>query len=247
MYVFQLKNVSVYYNRVCALKDINLKIEEGEFLGIIGPNGGGKTTLLKVLLGLVKPSAGEVIVNSNPLMGYVPQYSAFNRYFPINVLDVVLTGMLKKPLKPFHRYTPEDVKKADSIMERLGILELRKRHIRQLSGGQVQKILIARALTAQPDILLLDEPTANIDAHSRTEIFELLEKLNEHMTIVMVSHDLSAVSCYVNSIACLNQKLLYHGDARLTGDRLEKVYGCPVDLIHGFPQRIPGCHKERIS
>lgn len=245
MYDIEIKNVSVYYDNVCALKDVNLKVKKGEFLGIIGPNGGGKTTLLKLILGLIKPSSGNINIKRNMPIGYVPQFSFFNKHFPVKVLDVVLMGQLKKSLKLFHRYTEEDIKKADKIMEQLGILGFRDRQFGQLSGGQLQKVLIARALTVEPGILLLDEPTANLDAQSKTEIYELLKKLNKHITIVLVSHDMGAISSYVDTIACLNQKLYYHGEAKLSNNTIEKVYGCPIDLIvHGFPHRVLRPHEQ---
>ncbi|MDI3533826.1 MAG: zinc transport system ATP-binding protein [Thermosediminibacterales bacterium] len=217
MYDLELKNVNVYYDKVCALKNINLQVKKSEFLGIIGPNGGGKTTLLKLILGMIKPSSGIVNINENITIGYVPQTSNFNKHFPIKVLDVILMGRLDKSLKLFHKYTKEDVEKVGKIMERLGILELRDRQVGELSGGQLQKVLIARALAVEPKMLLLDEPTANIDVQSKTEIFEILKKLNEQVTIILVTHDIGIMSSYVDTIAFLNQKLYYHGAAKTDG------------------------------
>lgn len=248
MYDIELENVSVYYDNVCALKDIILKVKEKEFLGIIGPNGGGKTTLIKVLLGLIKPSTGTVKTKEDITMGYVPQFTFFNRQFPVNVIDVILMGKLRKPMRLFHKFAALDVEKADIIMEQLGILELRNRQIKQLSGGQLQKVLMARALAVEPRVLLLDEPTASIDAHYTTEIYEILKKINQQVTIVLITHDIGAISTYVDSIACLNRELFYHEDAKLTDNSIQKVYGCPIDLIaHGLPHRILKQHEGRVS
>lgn len=217
MYDLELKNVNVYYDKVCALKNINLQVKKNEFLGIIGPNGGGKTTLLKLILGMIKPASGVININKNITIGYVPQTSNFNKHFPIKVLDVILMGRLDKSLKLFHKYTKEDVEKVSKIMERLGILELRDRQVGELSGGQLQKALIARALAVEPKMLLLDEPTANIDVQSKTEIFEILKKLNEQVTIILVTHDIGIMSSYVDTIAFLNQKLYYQRAAKTDG------------------------------
>ncbi|MFW5991628.1 MAG: metal ABC transporter ATP-binding protein [Halanaerobiaceae bacterium] len=251
MYAVELNNISVYYNHVCALREINLKIKENEFLGIIGPNGAGKSTLLKVILGLIRPSEGEVFIfgrnikHSTEVIGYVPQASAFDSSFPISVLDVVLMGKLKGGLKLFHRYSKKDTGAVENILDSLGLYKLRNRQIGQLSRGQLQRVLIARALAVDSEILLLDEPTANVDVNSRNQIYSLLEKLNSEITIVVVTHDMAAVSTYFDSIACLNKELHYHGDKELDRKTVEKMYGCPIELIaHGVPHRVLGFHEE---
>lgn len=243
----EVKNVSVNYGSVRALDNINLKIRKGEFLGIIGPNGGGKTTLLKALLGLIKPSEGEIIIKNNKSIGYVPQFSNFDRSFPISVIDVVLMGTLKGRMKFFKKYKKEDIKNAEKIMKDLGISEFRNRQIGQLSGGQLQKVLIARALIMDPDIIILDEPTASLDANSKTEIYDLLKNLNATKTIIIVSHDVGVINSYIGNVACLNKNLYYHGnDNKLNQDILEKVYGCPVEILaHGdTPHRVVMKHEE---
>ncbi|RKD29559.1 metal ABC transporter ATP-binding protein [Thermohalobacter berrensis] len=241
----EVKNVSVHYGNVCALNGVNLKIKKGDFLGIIGPNGGGKTTLLKVILGLTKPSSGKVIKKNGTTISYVPQFSSFSRGFPIKVLDVILMGRLKKGINFFHRYSKEDIEKADYIMEKLQISKFRDRQIGQLSGGQLQKVLIARALAVEPNILLLDEPTASLDTNSKTEIYQLLKSINKDVTVVLVSHDIGTISSYVKSIACINQSLFYHGKTELSRESIEKTYGCPIDLVaHGFPHRVLRKHEE---
>lgn len=247
MNVIEVKDLNVYYGPVQALSNINLKVKKGEFLGIIGPNGGGKTTLLKVLLGLIKPDEGNVKININTPIGYVPQFSHFDREFPIKVLDVVLLGALEGRIKPFHRFKKNQIKKAEDIMNSLGIIEFRNRQISQLSGGQLQKVLIARALMVEPEIMILDEPTASLDANSKTEIYNLLKRLNKDKTIIVVSHDMGVINSYIHTVACLNKNLHYHGDdTKLNENILEKVYGCPVELVaHGpTPHRVLRTHEE---
>ncbi len=247
----EIENLTVYYQNVCALSNINLKVKDREFVGIIGPNGGGKSTLLKSILGLIRPYEGKIrIYNKAPdrahgLIGYVPQFSKFNRDFPITVMEVVLMGRLSRRIPIFHRYTAEDIDIAEGIMKKLGIYQLRNRQIGELSGGQLQRTLIARALAVQPKILLLDEPTASLDASSKSDIYAILKKLNEDITILLVTHDMGAISSHIDTIACLNTKLYYHGKAELGEEVLHQVYGCPVDLIaHGVPHRVFKEHEE---
>mgnify|MGYP000998803449 CR=1 FL=1 len=247
----EIENLTVYYQEVCALSNISLTIKDKEFIGIIGPNGGGKTTLLRSILGLIRSYTGNIRIygrspdKAHGLLGYVPQLAKFNRNFPISVMEVVLMGRLSGRIPVFHRYTAEDRSIAESIMNDLGIYELRNRQIGQLSGGQLQRVLIARALAVQPKILLLDEPTASLDAGSKSDIYDILKKLNETITIILVSHDMAAISSYIHTLACLNTKLYYHGEAKLNEAVLYQIYGCPVDLIaHGVPHRVLKEHEE---
>ena len=251
--VIDLKNVSAYYENVRAIEDVTLQVRRGEFLGIIGPNGGGKSTLIKVILGLHKPIEGSVKIMGKNIyktdeklsIGYVPQASTFDRKFPISVLDVVLMARLRSNFSLFKKYSSEDKEIAFNILKELELSEFRKRQIGQLSGGQLQRVLIARALAVQPQIMLLDEPTASVDSSSRSLIFEILKELNKKMTVIVVTHDLEAVSAYFKSLACMNFSLHYHGDPKLTQDAIDKTYGCPVDLIaHGIPHRILSKHER---
>lgn len=246
----EIENLSVYYDDVCALSNINLTVSEKEFLGIIGPNGGGKSTLVKAILGLIKPSSGSVKIygkepgNQQRILGYVPQFLKFDRNFPINVMDVVLMGRLPAGCRLFHRYTKEDREIAETMLEKLGMHELKERQIGQLSGGQLQRVLIARALAVQPKIILLDEPTSSVDSTSKYQIYELLNKLNEEITVIVVTHDTEAVSSHIKSLACLNTKLYYHGAPELDNETFQQVYGCPVELIaHGVPHRVLKKHE----
>ena len=243
--VVKLEGVWVQYNGVPILEGINLAIEQDDFLGIIGPNGGGKTTLLKVILGLISPSRGKVSVLGKPPeksrsnIGYVPQHNLFDRDFPINVWDVVLMGRYGKS-GLFRRYSSEDRRATQDALQTVGMLDYKDRQMGKLSGGELQRIFIARALVAEPRLLLLDEPTASVDPAMQTEFYELLEKLKKQMAIVLVSHDISAVSIYVDKLACLNRQLHYHGSKEITPEILEATYKCPVQMIaHGFvPHRV---------
>lgn len=246
-----IEKLTVNYRHTPALSDVCLDVPEGEFLGIIGPNGGGKSTLLKAVLGLVPIADGKIEIFGNSakskrtVIGYVPQFALVDRTFPISAAEVVMTAFLKGPLHPFFRYTEEHRKAALKQMERVGIGELADRQISELSGGEFQRLLIARALATEPKILLLDEPTASVDPASREHIYGVLEELNKSVTIVMVTHDLMAISSEVNSIACLNQRLVYHGDPQLDAKTVNEMYGCPVDLIaHGVPHRVLGEHDH---
>ncbi len=243
--VVKLKDVWVRYDGEAVLEGINLSIGQSDFLGIIGPNGGGKTTLLKVMLGLITPRQGQVSIlgklpqNSRNSIGYVPQINVFDRDFPINVWDVVLmgrygnTGLVK-------RYGKADKDSAQRALETVGISNLKSRQIGKLSGGEQQRVFIARALVSQPKLLLLDEPTASVDPAMQTEFYELLDRLKKQMAIVLVSHDISAVSIYVDKIACLNRQLFYHGSKEISPEILEATYKCPVQMIaHGtVPHRV---------
>jgi zinc transport system ATP-binding protein len=243
-----LNKVWAKYNKNPILQDIDLTINEGDFVGLIGPNGGGKTTLFKVLLGLMKPYQGNVKILGNTVakgrryIGYVPQLLELDREFPVCVADVVRMGRLgKRGL--LQRYTPKDEVIVNRTLEQVGMLKLRDRPIAELSGGQRQRVYIARALASEPRILLLDEPTASVDPQRQTSIYELLKELNQFITIVMISHDIGAISAYVKTVGCLNHRLFFHGDPPLSTEAIEQTYQCPVDLIaHGVPHRVLSNH-----
>ena len=246
-----IENLTVNYGQVSAIADICLDVMSGEYLGIIGPNGGGKSTLLKAVLGLIPVSSGKIELYGKPLsenrglIGYVPQFTLFDKKFPITVREAVLTGRLKKTFKPFHRYSSQDKTESDRLLDKVGILSLGNRQLSELSGGEFQKMLIARALAVNPKLLLLDEPTASVDAKSREQIFSLLEEINREMTIILVTHDLLAIASQVKRLACLNRKLVYHGEPELNENIVNSLYGCPVDLIaHGVPHRVLKEHSK---
>ncbi len=240
----ELDHVWAGYDDHDILKDVTLSVDEQEFLGIIGPNGGGKTTLLKVILGILKPNRGTVKVFGQPpsrvhrLIGYVPQYLQFDRQFPISVWDVVLMGRLGKlGMRPF--YSKQDKEAALDALSQVQMEEFRGVQLSTLSGGQQQRVLIARALCSDPKLILLDEPTASIDKKMQKSIYELLTEINKSTTIILVTHDIGVLSSYVKKIGCINKYLIYHDDRELTKEMLEAAYECPVDLIaHGVPHRV---------
>ncbi|MEM8778913.1 MAG: metal ABC transporter ATP-binding protein [Cyanobacteria bacterium P01_G01_bin.49] len=244
-----LENVYAKYQKIPVLEEINLTIEEGDFLGLIGPNGGGKTTLFKVLLGLIKPYQGTVkifgrtVAKGRHCIGYVPQLLELDRDFPVCVADVVRMGRLGKR-HLLQRYTSKDEAIINRTLDQVGMLKLSDHPIGELSGGERQRVYIARALASEPRILLLDEPTASVDPQRQTSIYELLKDLNEFMTIVMISHDIGAISACVKTVGCLNHRLFFHGDPPLTTKVIEETYQCPVDLIaHGVPHRVLSQHN----
>lgn len=242
--VIRLEGVWAQYDGLPVLEDINLSLYEQDFLGIIGPNGAGKTTLLKVLLDLIQPTRGEVrIFGRSPkegrrFIGYVPQYTEFDRDFPISVWEIAMMGRLgRRGL--LRRYTHDDRRVVREALREVEMLEFKDRQIGELSSGERQRVYVARALATDPKILLLDEPTASVDIRILGSIYELLQRLNERVTIILVSHDIGVVSSYVKTIACLNRRLIYHASKEITPDMLEAAYGCPVDLIaHGMPHRV---------
>ncbi|MCX6113518.1 MAG: ATP-binding cassette domain-containing protein [Proteobacteria bacterium] len=199
------------------LKSINLNVKEKEFLGIVGPNGGGKTTLLKIILGLLKPTSGAV--ETRGLMSYVPQQLIFEKYFPISVLDVVLMGLVDT-LKYGIYHSKESADKALEALEKLRISNLSLKKFGELSGGQRQRVLIARAIINNPDILILDEPTANIDKSAQEKVLELLKKLNKTITILMVSHQFDFITSDVNRVICIDRKLHTHATKTVAGEKL---------------------------
>ncbi|MBE0480652.1 MAG: ABC transporter ATP-binding protein [Dehalococcoidia bacterium] len=243
--IIEVEDLWVAYNGMAVLEGINLSVRPNEFLGIIGPNGGGKTTLLKAILGLIQPSHGRVSVLGRPAgesrsrIGYVPQFNTSDREFPINVREVVLMGRTGKA-GLFRRYSRVDLEEADQALQTVGMREFGPRRIGELSGGELQRVFVARALVSQPAVLLLDEPTSSIDPAMQTDLYELLVKLKQRMSIIIVSHDIGAISIHVDQIACLNRRLYHHGSKEIAPEVLEATYQCPVQLIaHGHvPHRV---------
>jgi len=248
----EVKNLYVSFDGNPVLEDVNLTVEREDYLGIIGPNGGGKSTLLRTILGLITPDRGEIMVMGYPAqenhhqVGYVPQHALFDRCFPIRVGEVVLMGRLGK--RKGRCYSRQDRLIARQALQRVGMEHLRDRQIGELSGGERQRVLVARALAAEPSILLLDEPTASADPGFQVTFYELLAELNESMTIILVSHDISAVSRYVKRLACLNRQLFCSDNKEITPAMVEEMYHCPVDLIaHGIPHRVLPSHEGVVG
>jgi len=247
----EIKKLYGGYDHETILEDINLTINDNDFIGLIGPNGGGKTTLIKIILGLLPPKSGRVNVMGKPPqkgrqhIGYVPQFTVFDSDFPISVYDVVKMGRLSKK-RVFRPLTDQDDRIIEEKLAWVDMLDYKNRGIRELSGGQRQRVYIARALATEPEMLILDEPTISVDFESRAKIYELLHEINLHgVTILLVSHDLNVISRYVKTIGCLNRKLHYHGEKEITAEMLKAGYNCPVDLIaHGIPHRVLAEHQE---
>ena len=257
MAIIEIRDLTFAYQEEAVLKDVNLAIGPKDFVAVIGPNGGGKTTLVKLILGLLKPQKGSILVEgkspaeASPCIGYVPQDVHMNRNFPITVIDVVLMGKLDPKRGPLSRRSASSKADAMAALERMGIADHAEKKIGTLSGGQRQRMLIARALVTQPKLLLLDEPTASIDTRGRADLYLLLKELNEEITVLVVSHDLLVISRYVKSVACVNKNLHYHDHAEITGEMLGAMYSCtveetcPVELVgHGLPHRVIAEHTE---
>ncbi len=252
--LIEVKDLRAAYDGKTVLRDVNLRVYDRDFLGIIGPNGGGKTTLVRCILGLLKPTAGEVVCHScRPTggrdakfrMGYLPQYARIDRKFPITVEEVVLSGLAGcKP--PVARFTAADREKARSVMARMGLEGLERRPIGALSGGQLQRALLGRAVVSDPEVVILDEPSTYLDRHFEARLYELLADLNRECAIILVSHDIGTVLRQVKSIACVNETLDYHPDTGITPEWLERNFQCPIDLLgHGMlPHRVLGQHRH---
>ncbi len=260
MALIEINHLSLAYENDIILENINLQVDPLDFLAVIGPNGGGKTTLLKLLLGLIEPQQGSVEIMGMPpgrlggRIGYLPQYTTVSNSFPISVRDAVLMGKVAPGLKGvfglnFGKRSGDDVEKA---LERVGMLKHINRKISDLSGGQRQRVFVARAIVDEPSLLLLDEPAASVDQAGKSGLYCLLKELNAEMSIVMVSHDISVLGHGVKSVACVNRKVHLHDQPKLTHELLSEAYGetikgtCPIELVtHGeLPHRVLGFHPE---
>ena len=244
----ELENLSLTLGGQTVLDRINLVVDPGEYLALLGPNGGGKSTLLKIVLGLYQPSDGKVRVlgrsprQARPRVGYVPQQSHFDTDFPIRVSEVVRMGRLDSfRIGGFNR---ADRVAVDEALERVELRDHSEMPVGALSGGELQRVLIARALARRPQLLLLDEPTSNLDERIGHSVWDLFHSLSKEMTVILVSHDMGAVARSVGSVACLNQRLHIHPSKELTPEILEAAYGCPIDLLaHGHPHRVLADHE----
>jgi len=244
--LIEIQNLSVGYGSQRILDGVNLEITGEDFIGIIGPNGGGKTTLIKALIGMIPPWSGSIQRHiQNTQIGYLPQFNPFDKDFPITVTEVILSGLAgQKGL--WKRYTESDKEKATSLMKQAGIDHLKDKAIGHLSGGQMQRTLLCRALINNPQLLILDEPSTFVDNQFEHELFLWLKTLNEKMAIIMVSHDLGMISSHVKTIACVNRNLHYHPSNKITAEQLQS-YNCPIKLItHGeVPHQVLAKHLNK--
>ncbi len=244
--LIEIKDLTVAYDDQVVLEKVNLTIGDHDFLGVIGPNGGGKTTLLKAILGLVKIQSGTITFPESDrkegLIGYLPQMQKIDFKFPITVFEVVRSGFQTRR-SLINRFSREDNDRASQVLEEMGIAQLRRKPIGELSGGQMQRVFLCRALVSSPRMLILDEPNTYVDNKFESELYEHLRKLNERMAIVLVSHDVGTIAYYVKTIACVNRNLYYHPSSDITAEQLE-AYNCPIQLItHGtIPHTVLHSH-----
>ncbi|MCK4836720.1 MAG: ABC transporter ATP-binding protein [Candidatus Aminicenantes bacterium] len=242
--LLHLRSISAGYNGKIVFKNINLEIFDRDFLGLVGPNGSGKTTLLKVILGLLPPLSGDIHYHFSGKekkalhIGYLPQVSMFDKKFPIIVQDVVMSGLISET-GLFRFFTKKQTRQVHQILHQMGIFQLRNQPIGELSGGQMQRVFLARALVSSPELLILDEPNTFVDKSFEKNLYEILRELNQSIAIIMVSHDLGMIASHVKSIACLSDTLYYHDSNEITQELLDN-YKCPIDLItHGdIPHRV---------
>ncbi len=240
-------SLSASYGVNVALQDVNFKVNESDFIGVIGPNGGGKTTLLRVILGLVKPAQGKIVFNKEILdansIGYLPQISTGDISYPITVTDIILSGlMIRKGI--ISGMTASDKIKAQTVIDELGLTEMADSTLNELSGGQMQRVFLGRAIIGDPRLLLLDEPGNFVDSTFENDFYEKLKDLNSRMAILMVSHDVGTISAHIKSFACVNRGLHYHPSNEITNEDL-LAYGCPIQLVtHGvIPHTVLKYHE----
>jgi zinc transport system ATP-binding protein len=219
-------NISFQYEETPVLENISFEIRAGEFIGIFGPNGGGKTTLLKLLMGFLKPRQGKLEISNQDRIGYVPQISQLDRQFPLTVLDVVMMGCLDK--SPWRSYIPHAQEKSLEALSNVGMVDFKNHAFGELSGGQTQRVLIARALVSSPAILLLDEPTASVDAKAEENITHMLAQLKGEMSILMVTHDLHLILQKADRLLCVNRNLTIYSSSEVCGHFSQGLYHPPL-------------------
>jgi zinc transport system ATP-binding protein len=249
--LLELRNVDAGYEGKTALKQINFDIYRNDFIGIIGPNGGGKTTLLKVILGLIPILNGNVNYyfpddsgGKISKIGYLPQFSEVDKKFPISVLEVTLSGLMNRN-KLFHGFSGHEKKIAITLLNEMGLGKEIHSQVGELSGGQLQRTFLARAIISSPELLILDEPSTYVDNRFEYELYDMLTEMNKKMAILLVSHDIGTISSYIKTIACVNVYLNYHDSNIISSEQLQ-IYNCPIDIItHGkVPHRVLPDHKH---
>ena len=237
--VIEISNLTFSYGTEVVLEDVNLSVEEGDFASLVGPNGGGKTTLFKLMLGLLEPQRGKVrIFGKTPArgrrhIGYLTQQMRFDSSFPVTVMDVVLMGRLSRGLHP-GPYSRRDSLVAEDVLQEVELFDQRKRPFAELSGGELQRVLIARALACEPQALLLDEPTANLDLQAEKEFYELMHKLNERLSIIIASHDLYIVSSYVDRVICVKRKVEVHPTGEINEALVRQMYDRDTRIVRHY-------------
>jgi zinc transport system ATP-binding protein len=244
--LLEIKDLYAGYDGNIVLENISLEIFSNDFIGVIGPNGGGKTTLIKTILGLVKPISGEMhLLISKKNIGYLPQVNQIDKRFPISVIDVVRSGKANTALfSSFHK-NKQEKEKAESLLQEMGILAIRNKSIGELSGGQMQRVFLCRALMNEPELLVLDEPSTYVDNNFEGELYLKLKELNNRMAILLISHDVGTISFFVKTIACVNRSLHHHPSNIISEEQLTS-YNCPLQIItHGnIPHTVLKLHDE---
>lgn len=251
--LIEISNLTVgYENKPNVLQNVSLTVYDDDFLGIIGPNGGGKTTLLKSILGLIKTDSGNISFYDNGQkvssinIGYLPQINQIDRKFPIAVSDVILSGLTLKGAF-FKHYSKADKEKVRAVAQQLGIEKLLNRAIGELSGGQLQRVLLGRAIVDDPKLIILDEPSSYVDKLFEKNFYKLLGEINKKIAVVLVSHDVGTIISLVKNIACVNQQVHYHSGTDVSQEWLLNSYdSCPIEILgHGsLPHRVVMNHEN---
>lgn len=249
--LIEIENVTAAYGNKIVLRDVSLTVWKDDFLGIIGPNGGGKTTLLKVILGLLAPVSGSIRFFEDGKevpslrIGYLPQLNHIDKKFPISVQEVIASGLAaeKPAFRPFNTKQKE---RMEEVINQMGLVELKDRAIGELSGGQLQRVLLGRSIVSRPQVLILDEPNSYVDKRFESRFYQLLEEINKESAIILVSHDIGTVLAMVKNIACVNETLHYHPGTDVSEEWLGEKYACPIELIgHGnLPHRVLKTHEH---
>ena len=249
--LIEIKDVTALYDIKPVLNCVSLDVLEYDFLGIIGPNGGGKTTLLKIILGLMKPASGKISFFENGKsvsslkIGYLPQINPIDKRFPISVHEVISSGLAgEKPL--FKNFTASQKERVNELILKMGLEKFAKRAIGELSGGQLQRALLARAIVSRPQLLILDEPNTYVDKKFESQFYELLGEINKNTAIILVSHDVGTLLPMVKNVACVNETLHYHPGTSISDEWLSSTYACPIEIVgHGdLPHRVLKKHEH---
>ena len=249
--LIEIRNITAGYGKKTVLRDVSVDVFDRDFLGIIGPNGGGKTTLLKIILGLIKPFSGSITFyqEGKPVpairMGYLPQINNIDRKFPISVRETVASGLVGQK-RMFRSFTDEQWQRTDEVIRQMNLEPYARNPIGELSGGQLQRVLLGRAVVSRPQLLILDEPNSYVDKQFESNFYESLTEINHESAIILVSHDIGTILPLVQNVACVNETIHYHPGRDISAEWLGEHYICPIELIgHGdLPHRVLKKHDH---